>query len=84
MPRRIDCATLRGIIGRPIASVAAFGGYSDALRSKQSMTWTEQNLDAFLTSPSTFAPGTLMTQVLPEAQRRADIIAYLATLPPPR
>jgi len=39
-------------------------------------------LDAFLTSPTTFAPGTLMAQTIPEAQRRADLIAYLASLSP--
>lgn len=76
--------TLRGVIGRPIASVATFAGYSDALKTKSSMTWTQANLDAFLTEPAAFAPGTLMTQTIADAQRRADLIAYLASLPPPR
>jgi cytochrome c len=76
--------TLRGVVGRPIASVASFAGYSDALKAKGSMSWTEANLDAFLTAPATFAPGTLMTQTIADAQQRADLIAYLAMLPPPR
>jgi cytochrome c len=76
--------TLRGVIGRPIAGITTFAGYSDALKAKSAMTWTEANLDAFLTAPAAFAPGTLMTQTIPDAQRRADLIAYLATLPPPR
>lgn len=76
--------TLRGVVGRPIASVASFAGYSDALKAKSSMNWTEANLDAFLTAPGTFAPGTLMTQAITDAQQRADLIAYLAMLPPPR
>jgi cytochrome c len=76
--------TLRGVVGRPIASVASFAGYSDALKAKSSMSWTETNLDAFLTAPATFAPGTLMTQTIADAQQRADLIAYLAMLPPPR
>jgi cytochrome c len=76
--------TLRGVVGRPIASVASFAGYSDALKAKSSMSWTEANLDAFLTAPATFAPGTLMTQTIADAQQRADLIAYLAMLPPPR
>ena len=76
--------TLRGIVGRPVASVATFAGYSDALKAKSALTWTEANLDAFLTAPGTFAPGTLMTQTIPDAQLRAALIAYLATLPPPR
>ncbi|HTE40844.1 MAG TPA: c-type cytochrome [Steroidobacteraceae bacterium] len=76
--------TLRGILKRPIASIQSFGGYSAGLKAKQGETWTEANLNAFLTSPTEFAPGTLMTQTIPEAQRRADVIAYLASLPPPR
>ena len=48
------------------------------------MTWTEANLDTFLTAPQTFVPGTLMTKDIPDAQRRANLIAYIASLPPPR
>lgn len=76
--------TLRGVVGRPIASVTSFAGYSDALKAKSSMSWSEANLDAFLTAPAAFAPGTLMTQAIADAQQRADLIAYLAMLPPPR
>jgi cytochrome c len=76
--------TLRGVIGRPIASVADFAGYSDGLKAKASGTWTEANLDAFLKAPGEFAPGTLMTKSIDNPQVRADIIAYIATLPPPR
>jgi cytochrome c len=76
--------TLRGIIDRPIASVESFAGYSDALRAKQSMTWSKKNLSAFLAAPTEFAPGTLMIQVIPDAQKRADIIGFLEKLPPPR
>jgi cytochrome c len=76
--------TLRGVIDRPIASVPTFMGYSEGLKAKQGETWTAANLDAFLTAPTTFAPGTLMVKSVPEAQARADLIAYIATLPPPR
>jgi len=76
--------TLRGVIGRRIASVASFSGYSEALKARQEQTWTEANLDAFLLAPAKFAPGTLMTQEVPDAKTRAALIAYLATLPPPR
>ena len=76
--------TLRGIIDRPIASVASFYGYSEALKAKQPMKWTTANLDAYLKSPPTFAPGNNMYRDYPDAQMRADIIAFLATLPPPR
>ncbi len=76
--------TLRGVLNRPIASNSAFVGYSDALKAKSAETWTEASLDAFLTAPQTFAPGALMVKSTPDAQQRADLIAYLASLPPPR
>jgi cytochrome c len=76
--------TLRGIIGRPLASVDSFDGYSDALKAKKSLTWTPANLDLFLKSPKDFVPGTLMYKTVPDAKDRADIIAFLASLPPPR
>ena len=75
--------TLRGVIGRPIASVTSFD-YSDGLLAKKSMTWTRENLDTFLNSPQDFAPGTEMKKKDLNPQARADVIAYLATLPPPK
>ena len=76
--------TLRGIINRPVASIASFYGYSEALKAKAPMTWTKDNLNSYLKSPPTFAPGNLMYREYPDAQMRADIIAFLETLPPPR
>jgi cytochrome c len=71
------------VIGRPIASVTSFD-YSDGLLAKKSMTWTRENLDTFLNSPQDFAPGTEMKKKDLNPQARADVIAYLATLPPPK
>jgi len=76
--------TLRGIIDRPVASVKSFYGYSMALKEKSTATWTLENLDAYLKSPPTWAPGNLMYREYPDAQMRADVIAFLATLPPPK
>jgi cytochrome c len=76
--------TLRGIIGRPAASIESFDGYSEALKAKKSLTWTPANLNLFLKSPKDFVPGTLMYKTVPDGKDRADIIAYLASLPPPR
>jgi len=76
--------TLRGIINRPVASIASYYGYSEAMKAKKSETWTVVNLDAYLKSPMTFAPGNLMYRDYPDAQMRADVIAFLATLPPPK
>ncbi len=76
--------TLRGVSGRAIASVATFGGYSEALSARKGEAWTDENLSRFLASPAEFAPGTAMTKSLADEQSRADIIAFLKTLPSPR
>jgi cytochrome c2 len=76
--------TLRGIIGRPAASIESFDGYSEALKAKKSLIWTPANLNLFLKSPKGLVPGTLMYKTVPDEKDRADIIAYLASLPPPR
>lgn len=76
--------TLRGVLNRPIASVESFTGYSEGLKSKSDLTWTKENLSLFLIDPGKFAPGTQMVQMIPELQKRADLIAFLEALPPPR
>lgn len=75
--------TLRGVVGRPIASVEGFSGYSDGLKARSGDVWTEANLLAFLKSPTEFAPGSAMARSFPDEQARADVIAFLKTLPPP-
>lgn len=76
--------TLRGVADRPIASVTDFGGYSEGLKARAGEAWTAQNLDAFLAAPQTFAPGSRMVLAVTDPQARADVIAYIRTLPPPR
>jgi len=68
---------LYGVVGRKIASHEGFS-YDDALKSKASETWTYDNLDAFLTSPRKWAPGTKMSFAgLKSAEDRAALLAYL-------
>jgi cytochrome c len=76
--------TLRGVIGRPIASLATFGGYSEGLKARSGEVWSPENLEKFLSNPMAFAPGTLMVKAIAEPQQRADVLAYIASLPPPR
>jgi cytochrome c len=76
--------TLRGIIGREVASIQSFYGYSEALKGKKPMKWSKETLNTYLTSPAKFVPGSLMYREYPDAQMRADVIAFLETLPPPR
>ena len=71
--------TLKGVVGRKAAGVAAYRNYSTALRSSN-ITWTAQELDAYLKAPSTRVKGTTMMIATPDAKRRKAIVAYLATL----
>jgi cytochrome c len=68
--------SLAGILGAPKAR-AKWYAYSAALQ-KAGGTWTEADLDKFLTSPSAFIPGTNKTILgYPDAKKRAEIIAAL-------
>ena len=69
--------SLAGVAGAKIASKDF--AYSPALKNHGG-TWTDANLDAFLKSPPTFAPGGKMfISVAPDENRKA-IIGYLKTL----
>src|SRR6516225_6335785 len=71
--------SLRGAVGRPAASAAGFP-YSDALK-KSGLTWTEDNLRAWIADPSHTVPGTLMPHVsLSDPAEQLYVIAYLKTL----
>ena len=64
------------LFGRRAGSVQGFA-YSDAMRNS-GIVWSETTLDQFLTNPQAYVPGTRMTFTgLPDAQERADVIAYL-------
>ena len=70
---------LYGVVGRPIASAEGFS-YSDALQEKQG-DWTYDNLNAFLTNPKEWAPGTKMAFAgLKKPEDRADVLVYLRSL----
>ena len=72
---------LYNVVGRKIASVSGFN-FSSALKSKNG-TWDFDALNAWLTKPSAYAPGTAMTFAgLSNDKQRADVIAYLDTLSP--
>jgi cytochrome c len=70
---------LYGVVGRAKASIAGFD-YSDGLKAKGG-NWSFEDLNAFITSPKAFAPGTKMAfGGEANAHKRADIIDYLHTL----
>lgn len=70
---------LWGIVGAPKGHANGYG-YSVALASAGG-AWTDKDLNAYLTDPLKFMPGTKKTLIgLPKAEERAKLITYLATL----
>ena len=67
---------LNGVVGREIASIGGFG-YSGALTALDG-AWTPNELNAFLTKPSSYAKGTTMGFAgIKKIGDRADVILYL-------
>jgi cytochrome c2 len=67
---------LYGVVGRNVDAAEGFA-YSGNLAAAVDV-WTPEALDAFLTSPSGYAPGTTMAFAgLKKATDRANLIAYL-------
>lgn len=68
----------RGVMGRRVGSLAGYK-YSDELAHSR-LRWTPQTLNAWLEDPEELVPGQRMGFQVDNAQERADLIAYLATL----
>jgi cytochrome c len=68
--------SLNGIIGRAAGTVAGFN-YSPANKNS-GITWSKEKLFQYLEKPQRVVPQTKMIFAgLPDAQKRADLIAYL-------
>ncbi|MBE3024747.1 cytochrome C [Janthinobacterium sp. BJB1] len=65
----------KGVFGRKAGSAAGYG-YSPAVKSS-AIVWSEKTLDLWLTNPEKLIPGQKMGYMVPSAQDRADLIAYL-------
>jgi len=69
--------SLDGLWGKKAASVENFVRYSSALK-EQGLIWDEVSLNAWLTDPKGFVPGTSMPfRGIGDAKVRADLIAFL-------
>jgi len=67
---------LWGIIGSKAASKDGFK-YSKAM-TEANITWDEASLEAYITKPKEFVPGTRMAFVgVKKEQDRADLLAYI-------
>ena len=69
---------LHGVVNRPVQFYDDYN-YSGALIQVADV-WTPENLNAFLTNPKAYAPGTAMSyNGMRAVEDRANLIAYLAT-----
>ncbi len=72
---------LYNVVGGPHAHMAGYA-YSAAMKSKTG-PWTYEELNKWLYKPAEYAPGTKMAfPGIPDAQLRANVIAWLRTLSP--
>lgn len=66
----------RGVVGRAAGSVPGYF-YSPGLKNSH-IVWDRDTLDRWLTNPQALVPGAKMFFAMPNAQDRADVIAFLA------
>jgi cytochrome c len=77
-PNRVG-PNLYGIVGDHKGEGRGFN-FSAAMKAKGG-TWTDGDLNQFITNPKGFVPGTAMGfPGIPKDSERADVIAYLHTL----
>lgn len=84
-PRNRMGPYLTGVVGRPAASVEGFS-YSQGMQTARDggLVWTPETLDAFLSGPRAYVPGTKMpeTAAVKDETDRANLIAYLQSASP--
>jgi cytochrome c len=72
---------LRGIVGRPAASVEGYSYSSAILKTLKGMEWTEAALDVWITNPQAWVPGVYMFYKQRDPEIRRKIILYLKANP---
>jgi cytochrome c len=78
-PNRVG-PNLYGIVGDHKGEGRGGFNFSAAMKAKGG-TWTDQDLNQFITNPKGFVPGTAMGFAgITKDSERADVIAYLHTL----
>ncbi len=70
--------SLVGVVGRRAGTVPGFA-YTAALKGS-GLTWTPAMLDRWLEGPRKLVPGTAMEVIVPTAEERRNLVAYLRTL----
>mgnify|MGYP003438993663 CR=1 FL=1 len=75
--------TMKGVVGRPVASVAEFK-YSEAMLAKgaEGAVWDDASLAVYLADPKGFVPKTKMIfPGIKKPEEVADLISFLKTRP---
>jgi len=77
---------LNGIVGRKAASIADYPSYSPGMKKlgESGWVWTPENIDKWIANAKAMIPDSPMAlafQGVPDADERANIIAYLKTFP---
>lgn len=68
----------RGVMGRRVGGLKGYTYSAELAQSR--LRWTPQTLNAWLEDPEGLVAGQRMGFQVEDAQERADLIAYLATL----
>lgn len=76
---------LNGIVGQTAAAYPGFN-YSPGMKKlgEEGYVWNEANLDSWIANPKALLPTSMMAlsfQGITDAAERANIIAYLKTIP---
>jgi len=69
---------LAGVVGRKAGTAPGFA-YSSAMKAS-GLTWTPDQLDAFIKAPGKKVPGTKMLLGAPDDAQRAAVIQYLSSI----
>ena len=72
---------LRGIIGRPAASVEGYAYSKSMLETLKGVVWSVEKLDRWITNSQAWAPGSFMYYKQDDADIRRKIILYLKANP---
>ncbi|MEE8296659.1 MAG: hypothetical protein V3R26_02400 [Hyphomicrobium sp.] len=72
---------LRGIIGRPAATVEGYVYSKSMLEMLKGVVWSEEKLDRWITNSQALVPGSFMFYKQPDPETRRKIILYLKANP---
>ena len=72
---------LRGIVGRPAATIEGYAYSKAFLKTLKGVVWSEEELDRWITNSQAWAPGSFMYYKQDDADNRRKIILYLKANP---